>query len=231
MSGGRVVVVGLSCLFLGSAVAVAVATPPKLPFGPGERFDYDLSALGASAGKLKIGVIDQGQYNGKTLMSLAAKLEPAGLVKVFWEGESRRTAFLDTGSLTPLRVIDVEENRDQIWKTQIDFDGIGGAVITRIGANKKDGSDIVSKRAIPLGALDALSGLYKLRSKAIAVGDAIVLDLLDDGRLYQIDIKADRREKVHTVLGDREAFVLVLEGRKVAPKPARPKGKIPEAAV
>lgn len=228
MSARGVMGLGLVLVALLSPLAERVeANAPKalLPFGPGERFEYNLTALGASAGRLRLGVIDQGEYQGQRLMSLAAKLEPGGIISLFWQGEGRRTSFLHLGSLTPLRVIDVEEGPKKTFKTQFDFDGIGSVIVTRFGANKSDGSDVISKRAVPKGTLDALSGLYQLRTRAFAVGDKVELDMLDNGRMYKMQLRVDRKERMKTVLGDTEALVLVLEGHRVNAKPpARPKG-------
>lgn len=203
-------------LLIGS-FAFAKSSSRTVPFGPGERFEYDLKALGASAGHLKIGVIDQGEYEGKQLMSLAAKLEPTGIATLFWQGESRRTAFLDLASLTPLRVIDVEENKDKIWKTQLDFDGTGNVFVTRFGA-RRDGKDIVAKRVVPLGTVETLSGLYYLRTRPLYVGEKFEIDLMDNGRMYQVQIHTVRQEKIETVLGKKDVYVLNLEARRVGGK-------------
>ena len=189
-----------------------------LPFGPGERLEYNLIALGASAGRLKIGVVDQGEYEQKLLMSLAAKLEPSGLMKILWQGESRRTSFLDTTTLQPLRVIDIEESPDKIWKTQLDFDGLGTVTSTRVGA-KPDGTDVVSKRQVPANVVETLSGLYQLRLHKFFVGEQFNVEILDNGRIYQLEFKVDRKEKVKTILGEEEAFVVTLEARRAVSKP------------
>lgn len=215
---------------------VATTSALVLPFGPGERLEYNLYALGTNAGRLKIGVVDQGEYEQKFLMSLAAKLEPAGLVKIMWQGESRRTSFLDTSTLLPLRVIDIEETPDKIWKTQLDFDGLGGVTSTRVGV-KSDGSDVISKRQVPMNIAETLSGLYQLRLQKFAVGDKFSRELLDNGRIYKLEFVVDRKEKIKTILGEEETVVLKIEARRaVATKPPsiklRPKmGKSNAAAV
>jgi hypothetical protein len=218
------------------APAVAATSALVLPFGPGERLEYNLYALGTNAGRLKIGVVDQGEYDQKFLMSLAAKLEPAGLVKIMWQGESRRTSFLDTSTLLPLRVIDIEETPEKIWKTQLDFDGLGGVTSTRVGV-KSDGSDVISKRQVPLNVAETLSGLYQLRLQKFLVGDKFSRELLDNGRIYKLDFVVDRKEKIKTILGEEETIVLKVEARRaVAAKPpsikVRPKmGKSNAAAI
>jgi hypothetical protein len=234
MSSHWVKTIGLGIFMTMSPVAIAqqpiapnAAQPAVvLPFGPGERLEYNLIALGASAGRLKIGVVDQGEYEKKLLMSLAAKLEPSGLMKILWQGESRRTSFLDTTTLQPLRVIDIEESPDKIWKTQLDFDGFGMVTSTRVGA-KPDGSDVISKRQVPTNVVETLSGLYQLRLHKFFVGEQFRVEILDNGRIYQLEFMVDRKEKVKTILGEEEAFVVKLEARRaVAKPPSKPnKGK------
>lgn len=208
----------LACAVLLAASSVAFATPKILPFGPGERLEYNLYAFGTNAGRLKIGVIDQGEYQGHSLMSLAAKLEPVGFMQLLWEGESRRTSFLDVGSLLPLRVIDIEETRSRTWKTQMDFDGSGGVSFTRFGT-KPDGSDSVTKRQVPIGILETLTGLYNLRTRELKIGEHFTTEILDNGRIYKLDFKVDRKEDVRGVLGKEEALVVKLEARRLISKP------------
>jgi hypothetical protein len=239
MSSRWIQTISLSVLMTISSLAVAqqpttLTTPQPttiLPFGPGERLEYKLSALGANAGNLKIGVVDQGEYEKKLLMSLAAKLEPSGLMKILWQGESRRTSFLDTATLQPLRVIDIEESSTKTWKTQLDFDGLGSVTSTRVGA-KPDGSDVVSKRQVPANVVETLSGLYQLRLHKFFIGEQFKIEILDNGRIYQLELRVDRKEKIKTILGEEEAFVIKLEARRAVskplnktnkPKPSKPK--------
>lgn len=214
------------------AAPVAPAAPVSLPFGPGERFEYDLVTLGATAGRLKLGVVDEGEHDGKSLMSLAAKLSPSPIIAALWQGESRRTSFLDTAALAPVRVIDVEESPGKLYKTQLDF-GATQVSTTRFGI-RPDGSDALSRRTIPAGTLETLTGLYQLRARSLAVGDQFQMSVLDNGTLYVLSCKVARSEEIKTVLGAEEALVIEVEARRpvkaVRPAPkAKPVGKVAQA--
>lgn len=209
--------------------APPLVVPAVLPFGPGERLEYNLIALGTSAGRLKIGVIDQGEFEKRTLMSLAAKLEPVGFMQILWQGEARRTSFLDTKTLLPMRVIDIEETPERTWKTQLDFDGKGLVTATRFGA-KADGTDVTTKRQVASDVIETLTGLYQLRARDFKVGEQFSSELLDNGRIYKLDFRVERKEKIKSILGEEETIVVKLEARRVVSKPPSkpsPKPKAP----
>ena len=70
---------------------------------------------------------------------------------------------------------------------------------------------------IPDNTQDILSALYYLRLKVIAVGDTHIINVTADGRNYPANILIRRKERIETIFGQKECFVVepILEGEAI----------------
>ena len=67
---------------------------------------------------------------------------------------------------------------------------------------------------IPANTQDILSALYYLRLQEFAVGDTLTINVTADGRNYPADVIVHRIEKMKTIFGDKNCFVVepILKG-------------------
>jgi len=79
------------------------------------------------------------------------------------------------------------------------------------------------KMEIPENTQDILSAFYWFRMKDMKVGDRITINVTADGFNYPADVLVHRKEKIKTIFGKKECFVVepILEGEAIFKQTAK----------
>ncbi|MCK4956593.1 MAG: DUF3108 domain-containing protein [Candidatus Cloacimonetes bacterium] len=73
----------------------------------------------------------------------------------------------------------------------------------------KKATDFKEKHfAIPANTHDILSAFYWLREQKLTVGDTLSINITVDGKSYLADLKILRTEKINSIFGEKECFVI-----------------------
>ena len=85
-------------------------------------------------------------------------------------------------------------------------------IYTKFGRKTKKFKE--KRMDIPTNTQDILSALYYLRLQEFAVGDTLTINVTADGRNYPADVIVHRMEKMETIFGDKNCFVVepILKG-------------------
>ncbi len=88
---------------------------------------------------------------------------------------------------------------------------------------RKQNKFIEKKMDIPENTQDILSAFYWFRMQDLKVGDRITINVTADGFNYPADVIVHRREKIKTIFGKKECFVVepVLEGEAIFKQTAK----------
>jgi len=179
------------------------AAPAKYLPAVGERLNYDVSwADFIVAGELTLETKDRRPVDGVDAFHVSAQAQSIGLVSVMaMKVNDVYESFLNAATLMPFRA---EKNtrhgkkRDQ-GSMQLDQQ--------KRTARLDDGRTI----EIPPDTYDIAGLLFAIRGMDLTVGRARQFNLIEDGKLYQISVTPEAREKVTTRAGTFETVSMATK--------------------
>ncbi|MFQ5454653.1 MAG: DUF3108 domain-containing protein [Nitrospirota bacterium] len=183
------------------------------PFSDRERFVYNISWFGISAGTAileipekikikdylkarKIRYMDEKRYPyNKEVYRIISRAESSKLFSIFYPVDDRIETIIDSEELYPY-YIDVRQREGKRKKDKkIIFNQDSHLAIT-IKGNKE------SKHDIPPMVQNSLSCLYYFRTvDDISVDDSVFIDVHENGKNWKLEIKMLGKEKVKTPFG------------------------------
>lgn len=177
----------------------ALKTP--IAFKPGEQLEFDLDALGASAGKLLLRVLPQKDGTLPIEVKPQTNTFFAKVRRVTGTG----TSFLNPKTLRPVRYVeDVTEN-DVNKTAEVQFSAKDHNVHVDYKTNDKPG-----KLDLRYGneALDVVGATYLVRQLPLAQGARFCFDAYGIRRLWRVVGKVEGREHVSLPVGEFDAWHL-----------------------
>jgi uncharacterized protein DUF3108 len=169
-------------------------TSSELPFAVGERLSYDVSWSNfVVAGELVLETKDRRSFDGVDAFHVTAQAQSVGIVSVLgYKVNDVYESFLNASTLEPLRA----EKRTRHGKKR----GQESIVIDhqKRTATLSDGRVL----EIPPNTYDLAGLLYAVRASDLAAGKPRTFTLIEDGKLYTLNVEVEGREKVRTRAGE-----------------------------
>jgi len=165
-------------------------------FEVGERLEYVVRLGPIVAGNSTLRVAEIVQYNGAACYRLVNETASNAFFSKFYRVEDRIEALMDARGLFSWAY----EKHQREGKYKADH-VVWLDQVNHLAYTQKDTTPI------PPFAQDVLSALYYVRTLPIEVGQTLFIDNHDDGKLYPLEIKVHRREKVRTRAGTFTALV------------------------
>jgi hypothetical protein len=183
-------------LFIVSAWnAPAFGDTPPLAFAPGERLVYDLSYMGMSAGIGVMEVMEKKTMNGRAVYPIVSTAQSNDFISMLYPVDDRVESYMDVGGLYSHHLKVRQRQGKKRREKTIDFDQIAHRAI-QTQNNRQTVFDI------PARVQDMLSSLYFFRAQGpLRVGDSTFIDVYEDEKSWQLEIRALNREKVTTPVG------------------------------
>jgi hypothetical protein len=189
----------LSVLFLASLASHAQAGP----FKTSEKFVYDLTWTGISAGTATLELVNDGER-----MKIVSTAKSADWVSVFYTVDDRVESLL------------INNNPIHSWAQPVNY-----RIKTREGRRRKDKEvifDSNKNRAIyidylknerkafdlPSITFDALSSFYHVRTLRLTVGEAVYVTVFDSKKVWNVEVRVLKKEKVTLPLGTFNTVVI-----------------------
>lgn len=189
----------LCVLYSAFFAAYAQAGPFKIP----EKFVYDLTWTGISAGTATLELVNDGER-----MKIVSTARSADWVSVFYTVEDRVESILTKNN--PLRS----------WAQPVNY-----RIKIREGKHRKDKEvifDSDKKRAIyidhlnnerkafdlPSPAFDALSSFYHVRTLKLTVGEKVYVTVFDSKKVWNVEVQVLKKEKVTLPAGTFNTVVI-----------------------
>ncbi|HWP41933.1 MAG TPA: DUF3108 domain-containing protein [Blastocatellia bacterium] len=179
-------------------VATDKKTKAELPFVVGERLSYEVSwSSFVVAGELTLETKERRSYNGIDGFHVTAQAQSVGIVSLMgYKVNDTYDSFLDAKTIKPFRAerrIRHGNKRDQ---STVELDQERGT------ARLSDGRSI----EIPEETYDLAGLLYAVRAMDLTIGKGRTVTLLEDDKLYTIQVVPEAREKVYTRAGEYNAI-------------------------
>ncbi len=172
----------------------SATTIKEAPFAVGEQLTYEVSwSSFVVAGELTLETKERRAVDGVDAYHVTAQAESVGIVSaVVYKVKDVYDSFLNATTLQPFRA---EKNSRRGKKREqgvMVLDQQNGRATLEGGKELK----------IPQGTYDLASLLYAIRMIDLTPGKTQNFTLIEDGKLYDLTVTVEGREKVGTKMGD-----------------------------
>lgn len=175
--------------------------PPKTPlsFGPGEQLEYELDAMGATAGKLNLRVLPM--KDG--MLPVEASAQTNTFFSKVRRVKGTGTSYLNPKSLRPVRYVEesVENEVPRYADVQFRNKDRTAALQYKIAGNA--GSDTLRYTN---EALDVTGATYLLRQIPFKKDAGICFDAYGIRKIWRVFGKVEGREHISSKVGEFEAW-------------------------
>jgi len=174
--------------------AATTTTSPRNPFSPGERLSYDVSwADFIVAAELNIETDERRSFDGVDGYHVTAQAHTVGLVNgLALKVNDVYESYIDGATLKPFRA----EKRSRHGKK----DTQSSVTIEKNNARLSTGRII----ELPDDTYDLAGLLFAIRGMDLTIGRDHALTLIEDDKLYTINVRPEGKEKVTTRAGTYE---------------------------
>ena len=182
---------------------------PNLPFGVGERLNYEVAwGQFSSVGKVSFEVRQQGMLGATRVFEFYGEASTLGAARSLISVNDQANSFVTVDSLLPVKT-DLrlrEGRRTKLTTATYDWSNRSAAL--------SSGTTV----QIQPGTLDMLSLFYVIRAADLKPGKTFSFPLLDaNHRMQYVKVNVIKQETIGGPMGDREALQLDI----VAPEPAQ----------
>lgn len=163
----------------------------------GEKLTYDVSwSSFVVAGELTLRTQARRDFDGTDAYHLTAQAESIGLVRIaVLKVNDTYESFIAAQTLKPFRAVKTTRHGNRRERSIVEIDqGRQVAIL-------EDGTEI----AIPEETYDLVGLVYAIRSMDLKPGNSRTFTLLDDGKLYRLQVTPEEKETVQLRTGKYEA--------------------------
>ena len=176
-----------------------------LPFQVGEELHFSLNWMGLPLGTATLAVPERLQYRDRSVLHLVATVRTRYLLSLFYPVMDRIDVHVDPDGWLPWWYHFSQRERGKAGEKEIVFDPHNGVATYREGDGERNALTFKT------GALDPLSPLYYFRCQKIGVGSSVSVNVFDGKKHNQVELKVIRTERILTLWGEWETFVVKPE--------------------
>ena len=207
----------------------------RLPWGPGERLDFDITYVGIRTGRASVRIDERVESDGVVTYPVRAHARTDGFLAVFGDLDAAMISYVTPGTSLPVRMANHVVVREPFAPPGvIREDGAfarksrgpnvvgGGRVSSRYDAtvNGKHKRKFI-KMSSRADVVDVLSVIPWLRSRAISEGDRFCVELFHRRRLYRAQGRVGPIETLKSEVGSRRAWRIDVDILHVKAKKPR----------
>ena len=181
-----------------------VAKKKNNSFQVGEKLTFSIGYEFVPAGKSVLSVDSITEVNGRSVYRITSRTKSHRFFDPFFKVRDEITTYIDTETLQSIKFRKKLREGSYSYDYSVDFNPDS---MTAVSTSPK-GTRIVE---IPEFTLDVLSAMYYMRTLDLKVGKTLTVTVLDNDKLYPMDIKILRRERISTRAGTFDCLVIVPE--------------------
>jgi hypothetical protein len=172
-----------------------------LGFGPGERLDFDIDALGAKAGKLSLRVLSA---SGGAL-PVEARVETNSFFSKVRRVNGVATSYLNPRTLRPIRYVEDGVENGIRKHAEVSYQPKDRLVRLRYRTEDRPGEAVFPSEN---DVLDAAGAIYLIRQLPFKEGKDICFDIYGIRKLWRLSGRMEGKERLSLPLGEFEAWHL-----------------------
>jgi len=173
-------------------------------FQVGEKLTFSIGYEFVPAGKLILSVDGISELNGRSVYQVTLRTRSYRFFDPFFKVRDEITTFIDTNTLQSIKFRKKLREGSYSYDYSVDFNPDSMSAVSK----SPNGSRLVE---IPEFTLDVLSAMYYMRTLDLKVGRTLTVTVLDNDKLYPLDIKVVRRERISTRAGTFDCLVVIPE--------------------
>lgn len=170
-------------------------------FKVGEKLTFTIGYEFIPAGKTILRVEEITTINGKKAYHISSRTKSHRLFDPFFKVRDEIDTYMDSSTLRSIKFRKkLREGRYSYdYSVEFDSDKMQAVSITSKGSRTVD---------IPDFTLDILSAMYYMRTLDLEVGKTQTVNVLDNDKLYPLDLKIIRKERVNVRAGMFDCFLV-----------------------
>ncbi len=218
----------------GCAVEALRPLDGRLPYGPGERLEYDIAMFGLPTGDIALSVGDRIGTGDRSVVPVYAEGSTSPLVAFMGGIDAQMVSYLDVNTQLPRKMASrVHVNRplhDEVMIREDALfvpDDVQSHLTYRVGDKDKEWD---ARRAGSTDVLDVLSVLYYARSRDFAEGTRFCFEVFHRRWLWRVSGVIGPAGDVEVPFGERRARRIDAVVRRVYKKRPLKPGEKPPAA-
>ncbi|MBI5181844.1 MAG: DUF3108 domain-containing protein [Nitrospirae bacterium] len=179
------------------------AEAKPFPFAVGEKFTFDITWMGISAGTATLEVFQKARHKENDVYHIISTAKSSDFISMFYPVDDKLETFVDAKEVYPyLLKVRQREGRHKSDK-EIEFDQVNHKAYFRKLGSKEEVFDIPPK------IQDALSCYYYFRTlDNIKIGKSIFIDTFESKKTWQLEVQALGKERIKTPVGEFDTIKL-----------------------
>ena len=173
-------------------------------FQVGEKLTFSIGYEFIPAGKSILSVNGISEINGRSVYQITSTTSSHRFFDPFFKVRDEITTYLDTNTLQSIKFRKKLREGSYSYDYSVNFNPDSMSAVSK----SPNGTRLVK---IPEFTLDVLSVMYYMRTLDLKVGRTLTLTVLDNDKLYPLDIKIVRRERISTRAGTFDCLVIIPE--------------------
>ena len=173
-------------------------------FQVGEKLTFSIGYEFIPAGKAILSVDGISVINGRSVYQITSRAKSYRFFDPFYKVRDEIVTYIDTNTLQSIIFRKTLREGSYSYDYSIDFNPDSMNAVSK----SPSGTRLVE---IPEFTLDVLSAMYYMRTLDLKVGKTETLTVLDNDKLYPLDIRVVRRERISTRAGTFDCLVIIPE--------------------
>ena len=183
---------------------IGIAVNKNNPFQVGEKLTFNIGYEFIPAGKSILSVDGFSKVDGRSVYRITSRTKSHRFFDPFFRVRDEITTYMDINTLQSIKFRKKLREGSYSYDYSVDFNP---DKMTAVSKSPK-GTRLVK---IPEFTLDVLSAMYFMRTLEMKVGSTKTVTVLDNDKLYPLDIKIIRRERISTIAGTFDCLVVIPE--------------------
>ena len=183
--------------------ALVVHNVDKMPFGVGERTDYELNWMALPAGKVRIEVRQGPVLNARPTLWLWANILSSRIVDAIYHVDNTIETYVDASALLPYRFLLHMVETTQLKETRVTFDHVKNKAHYWAKRISKRWGDEEQNRVDDLApmARDMFSALFFTRTLPFRLGEKLTVRVYENKSNLDVDLQPVANEMLRTPAG------------------------------
>ena len=173
-------------------------------FQVGEKLTFSIGYEFVPAGKSILSVDGISEINGRSVYQITLRTRSYRFFDPFFKVRDEITTYMDINTLQSIKFRKKLREGSYSYDYSVNFNPDSMSAVSK----SPNGTRLVK---IPEFTLDVLSVMYYMRTLDLKVGRTLTLTVLDNDKLYPLDIKIVRRERISTRAGTFDCLVIIPE--------------------
>lgn len=185
----------------------------RLPFGPGEALQWDVTLLGMRTGRVSVRLGERTEIDGETVYPSYASARTEGFMSVLGELDGRMVTWLDPETQRPVRMVNrfvtdtlladpTVAREDAAFSTDAQVAGRLQYTTSEKATTRK------AKLTSSSDLVDVLSVIYYMRSRELSPGEPFCFEIYHRRRLWRVTGTVGESKLITSPFMTRRARVL-----------------------